>query len=169
MFSDRNHTCCFTGHRIIEERHRPLLPGLLEAALREPIADGYYTFAAGGALGFDTLAAETVLSLRREFSHLRLIVVAPFAGQPDGWSRADALRYERIREASSDFICLGASYTRDCMRRRNLALVEMSAACVSYCLHERTGTSQTVGFALREGLVHIPLAGRLESLLEAEI
>lgn len=110
-----------------------------------------------------------MLSLRREFSHLRLIVVAPFAGQPDGWSRADALRYERIREASSDFICLGASYTRDCMRRRNLALVEMSAACVSYCLHERTGTSQTVGFALREGLVHIPLAGRLESLLEAEI
>lgn len=96
MFSDRNHTCCFTGHRIIEERHLLLLPGLLEAALRELIADGYYTFAAGGALGFDTLAAETVLSLQREFSHLRLIVVAPFAGQPDGWSRADALRYERI-------------------------------------------------------------------------
>ena len=39
MFSDRNHTCCFTGHRIIEERHRPLLPGLLEAALRELIAE----------------------------------------------------------------------------------------------------------------------------------
>lgn len=48
MFSDRNHTCCFTGHRIIEERHLLLLPGLLEAALRELIADGYYTFAAAG-------------------------------------------------------------------------------------------------------------------------
>ena len=35
MFSDRNHTCCFTGHRIIEEQHLLLLPGLLEAALRE--------------------------------------------------------------------------------------------------------------------------------------
>ena len=34
MFSDRNHTCCFTGHRIIEEQHLLLLPGLLEAALR---------------------------------------------------------------------------------------------------------------------------------------
>ena len=76
MFSDRNHTCCFTGHRIIEERHLLLLPGLLEAALRELIADGYYTFAAGGALGFDTLAAETVLSLQREFSH------PPLPGSP---------------------------------------------------------------------------------------
>ena len=168
MFFSRNQTCCFTGHRVIEQRHRALLPALLEETLRSLIADGYHTFAAGGALGFDTLAAEAVLSLRQEFPQLQLIIVAPSANQTDGWPRADVQRYERIREAASRFLCLEAAYTRSCMRRRNLALVEMSAACVSYCLRGRTGTSQTVGFAERAGLAVIPLAGRLEALAQAE-
>lgn len=169
MFEEIHHTCCFTGHRLIEERHREQLPVLLEQAIRSLIADGFYTFAAGGALGFDTLAAETVLTLQAEFSHLRLVIVAPFSGQADGWSRADQLRYERIRQAASDYICLESAYTRDCMRRRNLALISMSAACLSYCLHSRSGTSQTVGFALREGLLHQNLAERLEALADAKI
>lgn len=169
MFSTRNHTCCFTGHRMIEERHRALLPSLLEQTLRELIADGYHTFLAGGALGFDTLAAEAVLSLRQELPQLQLVIVAPCANQTDGWPQADVLRYERIREAASSFLCLEAAYTRGCMRRRNLALVEMSAACISYCLRGRTGTSQTVGFAQRAGLAVIPLAERLEALSKAEI
>lgn len=161
MFSARNHTCCFTGHRVIEEAHRAQLPALLEQAIRELILEEYYLFATGGALGFDTLAAETVLALQQEFPHLRLIVVAPYAGQADGWDEADRLRYERIREAASDYRCLSAAYSPDCMRRRNRALVEMSAACISYCLRDRTGSSQTVGFARREGLLVIPLAERL--------
>ena len=118
MFFSRNQTCCFTGHRVIEQRHRALLPALLEETLRSLIADGYHTFAAGGALGFDTLAAEAVLSLRQEFPQLQLIIVAPSANQTDGWPRADVQRYERIREAASRFLCLEAAYTRSCMRRQ---------------------------------------------------
>ena len=161
MFLSRNHTCCFTGHRVIEEAHRAQLPFLLERTIRELIFQEYYIFAAGGALGFDTMAAEAVLALKEEFPHLRLVVVAPYAGQADGWNRTDQMRYERIRAAASDYRCLAASYSRDCMRRRNLELVEMSAMCVSYCLREHSGTAQTVGFALREGLQIIPLAEQL--------
>ena len=154
---NRNFTCCFTGHRQIAPAHAQALPAALEAAIRALIAQGYFIFAAGGAMGFDTLAAETVLALKAEFSQLRLIIVAPCADQADGWTAADRRRYERLRQAADDYICLEASYTPDCMRRRNRCLVEMSSACLAYCLRPRSGSAQTVAFAGDLGLDIIDL------------
>lgn len=56
-------TCCFTGHRAIPARALPALAEELEQTLRRLIGEGMRYFGAGGALGFDTLAAETVLRL----------------------------------------------------------------------------------------------------------
>ena len=159
---DKNFTCCFTGHREIEEKHKERLPDVLKAVLRGLIANGYFIFAAGGALGFDTIAAEAVLSLKSEFPHIKLIIAAPCVDQTDGWGDADIIRYERIRSAADDYICMSASYTRDCMKKRNRYLVDMSAACIAYCLRERTGTSQTVGFAKEQGLDIIDIVPLLE-------
>ncbi|HWP51224.1 MAG TPA: SLOG family protein [Clostridia bacterium] len=149
---NRNFTCCFTGHRQIASNHQATLPAAVESAIRVLIAQGYFIFVAGGAKGFDTLAAETVLELKSEFSQLRLIIVAPCANQADGWSASDRRRYERLRQAADDYICLEASYTPDCMRRRNRCLVEMSSACLAYCQRQRTGSSQTVALADEQGL-----------------
>lgn len=60
----RSQTCCFTGHREIDKSVLPVLAQQLEAALRQLIGEGCRCFGAGGALGFDTLAAQTVLRLR---------------------------------------------------------------------------------------------------------
>ena len=51
-------TCCCTGHRVIDRAHRDNLPALLAAELRHLIKEGATTFLVGGAVGFDTLAAE---------------------------------------------------------------------------------------------------------------
>lgn len=158
---NRNFTCCFTGHRQIEPEHRDMLPSAVESAMRELISQGYFIFAAGGAIGFDTIAAETVLALKEEFSQLRLVIVAPCADQADGWESADRLRYERLRQAADDYICLDASYTTDCMRRRNRYLVEISSACLAYCLRGRSGSSQTVNFANEQGLEVIDIISLL--------
>ena len=159
---DKNFTCCFTGHREIEKQHIENLPRVLEAVLRGLISNGYFIFVAGGALGFDTIAAETVLSLKEEFPQLMLKIVAPCADQSETWSESDKRKYERIREAADDYICMSATYNRDCMKRRNLEMVKMSAVCIAYCMRERTGSSQTVAFANQEGLDVIDLIPLLE-------
>lgn len=158
----KNFTCCFTGHRQIAPEHAQALPAAIEAHIRTLIAQGYFIFAAGGAMGFDTLAAETVLALKAEFSQLRLIIVAPCANQTDGWAAVDRLRYERMRQAADDYICLEAAYTSDCMRRRNRYLVEMSSACLAYCLRPRTGSAQTVAYAAAQGLEIIDITALLD-------
>ena len=87
--------------------------------------------------------------------------MAPCADQADGWLAADRRRYERLRQAADDYICLEAAYTPDCMRRRNRCLVEMSSACLAYCLRPRTGSAQTVAYADAQGLAVIDVAALL--------
>ena len=70
-------TCCFTGHRRLPSEEIPVLRKRLEEEIRRLYREGFHYFAAGGALGFDTLAALAVLSLRKELPGLRLILVLP--------------------------------------------------------------------------------------------
>ena len=51
-------TCCFTGHRRIPPEAVAPLRERLEAEIESLIRQGVRYFGAGGALGFDTLAAE---------------------------------------------------------------------------------------------------------------
>ncbi|MEG2174096.1 MAG: SLOG family protein [Oscillospiraceae bacterium] len=162
MFLFENpYTCCFTGHRIIDPAHRSRLSALLSQQLRRLIAQGCYIFVAGGALGFDMLAAETVLALRSEFPLIRLIVVAPCADQTALWNESNVLRYERVRRAANDYICLSASYTPGCMAQRNHVLVDMSGVCVAYCLRTKSGSAQTIAYAQRQSLTIINLSDNL--------
>ena len=64
----KSKTCCFTGHRILSAEQSQALAGRIERAVRLLYARGVCYFGAGGALGFDMLAAETVLRLREEFA-----------------------------------------------------------------------------------------------------
>ena len=67
MFADkkRNITCCFTGHRDMPAGEAEQVRRWLKAVVLNLYqSHGVRYFGAGGALGFDTLAAETVLELR---------------------------------------------------------------------------------------------------------
>ena len=59
-------TCCFTGHREIPERDYNLLKQKTKNAIVALIGKGVIYFGAGGARGFDTIAAETVLELKKD-------------------------------------------------------------------------------------------------------
>lgn len=88
---NRLHTCCFAGHRDIPPESLPVLAAMLETTVHDLIADGIRYFYAGGALGFDTLAAETVLRLRDQFPQIRLILALPCREQiADGLPRQSA-------------------------------------------------------------------------------
>ena len=66
-------TCCFTGHRRIPPEAVAPLRERLEAEIESLIRQGVRYFGAGGALGFDTLAAEAVLDLKAVYPFIRLI------------------------------------------------------------------------------------------------
>ena len=78
----RKKTCCFTGHRTIPPAILPGLSAELESTLLRLIQRGFCYFGAGGALGFDTLCAETVLRFKAQFPHIRLILVLPAGIRP---------------------------------------------------------------------------------------
>ena len=73
----KNHTVCFTGHRKIPPEQADALARQLRSTLIRLVEEGYIYFGAGGALGFDTLAAQTVLALRAEYPQIKLILVLP--------------------------------------------------------------------------------------------
>ena len=54
--------CCFTGHRSISESEIVQIPSALGKIIDELYNNGVREFRAGGAIGFDTLAALKVIS-----------------------------------------------------------------------------------------------------------
>ena len=144
-------TCCFTGHRVIAPAHREAVARRLERQIRQLIQDGICDFIAGGARGFDTLAAETVLGLRQGFPHIRLILALPCRDQTRGWSQGEKLQYERIAARADVVHYLAETYDSGCMMRRNRFMVEHSTSCVFYLIRMRSGTYKTVEYAMEQG------------------
>ncbi len=148
----KDYACCFTGHRIIAADLHKTLPQRLELQIRQLIKQGTVDFITGGALGFDTLAAQAVLNLRNEFPDIRLILALPCQDQSKRWSKGDRDLYEEIRRRA-DFVHYTAQeYFSGCMMRRNRFMVDHSANCVFYLTNPRSGTYRTVAYAIEQGL-----------------
>ena len=145
-------TCCFTGHRVIPTRALPRLVEELKQTLRRLIGEGVRYFGVGGALGFDTLAAGTVLRLKGEYPDVRLILVLPCRDQIRGRKEADVRRYRDILSRADKVVYTAERYSPGCMHRRNRHLVENSSVCVAYCTRETGGSAYTAEYARQRGL-----------------
>ena len=77
----KEQTACCTGHREIPALQLISLRRTLKRTIVSCIKDGYRFFGAGGALGFDTLAAKTVLDLKKDYPDIKLILVLPCLNQ----------------------------------------------------------------------------------------
>lgn len=159
---NREHTCCFTGHRDIPSFQYQALKQSLATTIRGLIDRDITCFAAGGALGFDTMAAQVVLDLRATMPRLRLNLVLPCQSQTRGWSEENQLIYEKIKAQANEVTYTAMEYTRGCMFKRNRHLVDQSGICVCYMTRARSGTAYTVNYARRQGLEIINLAECLE-------
>lgn len=144
-------TCCFTGHRDIPEEKKPQIRQLLRQTIRNLIQEGICFFGTGGALGFDTLAAEEVLYMRREFPNIKLIMVLPCRDQTRGWKPEEVKRYECILTAANKVVYVSEYYTLGCMHKRNRHLVDHSSVCVAYCTKSTGGSAYTLAYAKRRG------------------
>ena len=115
-------TACFTGHRKIPTLAKRRIAKRLEETVSEAINSGYRYFGCGGALGFDTLAAQTVLRLREANPEIRLILVLPCMDQARGWDERDIEEYERIKQAADEQNG-GTAYTVNYARDHGLKVI----------------------------------------------
>ncbi len=121
------------------------------------IEDGYLYFGAGGALGFDTLAAQTVLELKTIYPQIKLILVLPCLSQTKGWSARDVEIYEDIKQKADKVVYTSQEYTKGCMHKRNRHLVDNSNTCICYLTEKSGGTAYTVDYARNNNLSIINL------------
>lgn len=154
----RKITVCFTGHRHIAEAQLERLIPLLDEMLEMCYQHGMRDFLCGGALGFDTLAAERVVRLRDLHAGVRLILVLPCSEQAVRWAEVDVHRYELLLYAADEIRVLSPAYYQGCMMARNQHMVDHSSLCLCYLQYMRGGTLSTVTYALQRKVPIINLA-----------
>lgn len=153
----RSRTCCFTGHREVPFSDFQNIRSKTRDCVIALINEGYQFFGTGGALGFDTLAAQVVLELKATYPLIKLILVLPCRTQTRGWSLEDIAVYERIKQQADKVVYTSDEYARGCMHKRNRHLVDNSSTCVCYLTRNSGGTFYTVNYARAQGLRVIPI------------
>ena len=151
-------TACFTGHRKIPSNDIPKIKKELIKTLSECIENGYRYFGAGGALGFDTIAALAVLELKQQYPQIKLILVLPCLEQTKGWNDTDIEKYEWIKSKADKVVYTSDNYFRGCMQKRNRHLVDNSSLCICYLTENTGGTFYTVQYAKKNTLKIINIA-----------
>ncbi len=158
--------CSFTGHRPArlpwgyDERDARCMEFKfrLRESLEYLIGRGYVDFMSGGALGFDLMAAEIVLSLREKYPWVRLIMVIPFDGQADRWTEEQRRRWLGIIEASDRVVHVSHGYDRGVFFRRNHYLVENANLLLAAFDGHPGGTAGTIAYAKRHGVKVVTIA-----------
>ena len=156
----REESCCFTGHRRLSLQEAQAARLGLRAGIARMEAAGVTTFLAGGALGFDTIAAQEVLRAKGTYCPwVHLVLVLPCLGQEARWSARDAAVYRGLLRQADEVIYTADIYFKGCMLQRDRYLVNHSAYCLCFLRDTvQGGTAYTVRYAQRQGLSVVNLA-----------
>lgn len=148
---ERDVTCFFTGHRFIPKNEYPYVVRKTERVISRLFERGFRDFICGGAIGFDTDAANAVLRLRRDIP-IRLHIMAPCADQDARFSPCQKTEYAHILECADTVKILAPRYFNGCMHARNRAMADASSVCIAYCIKDSGGTAYTLSYAEKTGL-----------------
>ena len=155
-------TCCFSGHRDITVTEYPDIAYQLELKIFDLISQGFTSFYAGGAIGFDALAAKTVIKAKKIFPHVKLNLILPCKDQDKKWKEPDRSEYKEILNTADNIEYVSERYTRDCMFLRNCRIVDSSVVCLCYLNKNKGGTAYTVEYAKNQGVRIINIAEEKE-------
>lgn len=152
-------TCFFTGHRRIAADRRGIIKEKLEKNIENLIIEyDVKNFISGGALGFDMLAAETVIAMREKYPHIKLIFYLPCYGQSRKWTASQRFRYRMLLSHADEVVYVSEEeYTESCMRERNMKMVRDSFFCIAFCVLSNSGTGMTlrIAEAARDSVINI--------------
>ena len=141
---DIEKTCAFTGHRAVGNA---LDISLLTECVKGFIEKGYDTFLCGMAIGFDLIAAQTVLSLKEQFDNVKLIACVPCPGQERFFPDGEKEKYSDILSKCDQVITVSAHYYKGCMHTRDRFIGANSSVLIAYERPATGGTHYTPTYA----------------------
>jgi len=155
----KHKACCFTGHRKLPGDKLPDIVSKLNVEIDMMMSRGVNHFVAGGALGFDTLAALTVISIRERAHDIHLHLMLPCPDQTRRWKTRDVEIYNHILSLANSSVFLCDHYHPGVMQMRNRAMVDASDNCICYWNKDTVtdekiggGTLYTVNYARKKGI-----------------
>lgn len=165
LITDRQTTCCFTGHR---KRDLPLEGDVSKQGVRNLIStiqlvctqaynEGYRTFVTGMAEGADLMCGSVIMDMMnyREFADIRLICALPYKEQRRELSQpTDRYIHSLLLNKAAAVVITGNAGDRGRYRIRNQFMVEHSSAIIAVykAKQKGSGTLQTINMAKRAGL-----------------
>lgn len=151
--------CCFTGHRIIPSADADAIKSRLRELLIELIEErGFTDFRAGGAIGFDSIAASEIIDLKAIYPQIKLHLVLPCKNQSKRFNKSDKKMYDYSLNCADSIVYMQERYSAGVMHIRNRALVDGSDLCIAYLTEHSGGTFYTVGYAEGVGVKVINIA-----------
>lgn len=145
-------TCFFTGHRDIPDGQYEAISESVYSVIEGLYEKGFRTFIAGGAIGFDTLAALAVLKLREKYPDVYLHICIPCRDQSKKFSAKQKEEYMYVVSKADSYEVMYDHYVRGCMHARNKKMADFSSVCVAYCKKQTGGTAFTVNYAQKKGI-----------------
>ena len=161
MVDKKMETCCFTGHRDIPPGLIPSLTEVVKGQIKALFSQGVIYYGVGGAVGFDTLAAEVLFELRTEHPQIKVILVYPFNGFDSRWQEGQRTRYRALLPKYDKRVCVSQTPGREAYLMRDRHLVDCSAHCVAFCSRSYGGTAYTMRYARENGRQVYNLAERI--------
>lgn len=156
-------TCFFTGHRLIEKSKISQIESWLKEEILDKINHKVKVFIAGGAIGFDTIAAEQVLFMKEDYPDIKLCLYLPCINQDEDWGNEDRERFDKIKKNADEIYYISkGKYKQGCMKKRNKAMVEASDCGIAYLKNHHSGASQTVNMAIEKGIDVVNIADKLK-------
>ena len=144
-------SCAFSGHRAIPASSGQALRDLLMRAITYAYEQGCRDFLAGGAVGFDTLAAREVIRFRIAYPDVRLVLLLPCIEQDVKWSEAQKDAYRYTLSVADEVVYLSDEYTKSCIRERNFMLASRADIMICYLGRRDSGSGQTAAMADKMG------------------
>ena len=132
ILSEKSKSLAFTGHRTVPVEKQDEIRARLVEAVSVASKSGITCFFSGMAMGFDLMAAETVLSLKGRYPDIRLIAVIPFRRQSCRWPSMEKERYQNIISRADRVIVLSEHYFHGCLLKRNDFMLEHSCGVIAF-------------------------------------
>jgi len=148
--SERYYSCFFTGHRIIgnEGLRRTVYEALKKRIVFLYNEKGVDRFICGGAIGFDTMAAEAVLEVKKTLPYIKLVIYVPCHNHYIKWNNAQIDQWRNILRSADDAVYITSGlYNEECMKKRNRAMADSAHYCIAYCIRRGSGTGSTLAYA----------------------
>lgn len=144
--------CCFTGHRPkslpwgYDESKETCIEfkKALSFVINKAIENGYSYFICGLAEGFDTIALETLLEIKKNNSNIIIEGAIPCIGQELKWNEHSQERYRKNLKLLDKTTIISNTYTNTCMHERNDYMLDNSELVIACYNGGSGGTMSTI-------------------------